>query len=435
MMTVQCPSCSKMYNVPETMAGKQVRCKKCGMVFAIASDAQAPGAPAEAGAAGAAAEAASAQQQAPTGPVSTAAREARTTRATAGSGSKSMVLIGAGAVGLIALAAVAYFVVIPMLSGGGQPGWTRPLVPEGTKFMALVDVASVSESDLFAEVKKLIQQTTGQSDLDKMIQQGLAGHGLTTKLKVDDIQSMFVAGSMSGPVPKMVLGVRLSRAMSLNDVISGTGVTKKTYQDYEYVTLGEGRDQMNLARIDETTLCAAPTEAMLKKALDRVKTGDTVSLDGDLSAMVDSVSGKTTFFAMDASAMAGMPGMGPMSMPPGMNMKGMGFGLNVNGSVDAIAVVAFGDSDEAEKMASQLDAALSMAKAMAPEEFKGWVEDIDVSQSGSRVEISVSIDTDEIIAQFGKLKGMIPMGGGGPDGGGEPSPRPTPGPPPGFPRR
>jgi phage FluMu protein Com len=48
MMTVECPSCNKVYDIPETMGGKQVQCKKCGMVFAIASVEQALEAPADA---------------------------------------------------------------------------------------------------------------------------------------------------------------------------------------------------------------------------------------------------------------------------------------------------------------------------------------------------------------------------------------------------
>jgi len=429
MMTVQCPSCSKVYNIPETMAGKQVRCKKCGMVFAIAS-----GTPADAGApAGAPAD----QQQSPQGQVSQAATRGRPRPAATGAGSKTIVLIGGAAVGVVALAAVAYFVVIPMVFGG-QPSWTKPLMPEGTKMVALVDIESIRESDLFAEIKKLIGEQTGQTDLNKLLHQGLAAQGMKTKLTVDDIQSIFVAGSMTGgPVPKIVIGIRLGRGMSLADVISGPGLTKKKYKDFEYVTLGKGREQMNLAQIDETTLCAAPTEAALKKALDRVETGDTVELDDNLSSMLKSVSGKDTFVAMDPSAMRSMGSMG-MGMPP--DMKGVGFGLNINGSVDAIVVIAFKDSDMAEKTAKQLDAGLSMAKAMVPDEFKPWLEDVSVNQSGSQVEINASIETAEIIKQFGKLKGMIPTGGGpgGPGGppSSMPSPRPRPGrTPPTFPRR
>lgn len=423
MMTVQCPSCSKMYNIPETMAGKQVRCKKCGMVFAIAADEAASAIspdvdmPHDAPADG---------QQSPGEQMPAAAGAGRAMRAAAGTGGKTIALLGAGAVGVVALAAVTYFVVIPMISGG-QPGWTRPLMPEGTKMVAFIDVESFRESEIFAEIKKMIGETTGQADIDKVIQEGLASEGLATKLKFDDIQGIFVAGSVGGgPVPKIVMGIRLSRGMPLSDVISGKGVAKKKYKDFEYVTFGKGREQMNLAQIDETTLCAAPTEAALKKALDRVETGDAVDLGDELSSMLSSVSGQDTFFAMDPSAMAGMPGMGPMGGMPGM--KGVGLGLSVNGSVDAVVVIAFKDSDQAKTMATQMDAGLSMAKTMAPDEFKPWLEDVDVDQSGSQVEITASIDTDDIIKQFGKLKGMIPMGGGPggpPRGMSSPAPRPS----------
>src|SRR5438046_917252 len=32
---VECNSCGKQYNAPDSMAGKRVKCKQCGQVFAI----------------------------------------------------------------------------------------------------------------------------------------------------------------------------------------------------------------------------------------------------------------------------------------------------------------------------------------------------------------------------------------------------------------
>src|SRR5262249_4315026 len=37
-----CPNCKQSYNVPDTMAGKSVRCKQCATVFPLAGPAPAP---------------------------------------------------------------------------------------------------------------------------------------------------------------------------------------------------------------------------------------------------------------------------------------------------------------------------------------------------------------------------------------------------------
>ena len=40
-ISLSCPSCNKPYSVPDTLAGKQVRCQKCSQVFTVAAAAPA----------------------------------------------------------------------------------------------------------------------------------------------------------------------------------------------------------------------------------------------------------------------------------------------------------------------------------------------------------------------------------------------------------
>jgi hypothetical protein len=40
---VECSSCGKQYNAPDSMAGKRVKCKGCGQVFQIPSNAPGEG--------------------------------------------------------------------------------------------------------------------------------------------------------------------------------------------------------------------------------------------------------------------------------------------------------------------------------------------------------------------------------------------------------
>jgi predicted Zn finger-like uncharacterized protein len=41
-ISLACPSCQKPYNVPDTLAGKQVRCQKCSHVFTVTAPQLAP---------------------------------------------------------------------------------------------------------------------------------------------------------------------------------------------------------------------------------------------------------------------------------------------------------------------------------------------------------------------------------------------------------
>ena len=434
MMTVQCPSCNKMYNVPETMGGKQVRCKSCQTVFVIGAQQQAPQAP-EVQMQPAAQPGQVAPAQAPMAQEAPGAMAP--VRAAAGGG-KPIVIIAGAVVALAALAAVAYFVVIPMIFGG-QPSWTKSLMPEGTKLVAYIDIESIRESDLFDKMKGMVREQGG-GDIDQVFQKGLAQSGMKSNLKLDDIEGIFVAGSgFAGPTPKMIIGLRLTRAMSLSDVISGAGVAKKKHKDYEYVIASVMGDKLYLARIDDETFCAAPSEDLLKKALDRVESGDSVELDDDLSSILSTVSRKDTFVAGTLDAIPQLS-----FTPPGL--KSFGLGLEINGSFGGVLVIDFKDAAEAEKLAEQAEEGLEKAREQAAKSIEqmkeavdkasgaqkeqmekmlemtktmaGWLDDVDVDQSGSTVEFTASIDTDELVEMFDRIKDMLGglMGGmmGGP---------------------
>lgn len=409
MMTVQCPSCSKMYNIPETMAGKQVRCKGCGTTFVIAS--APPQAPAvETQPAG----------EAPMAPISDQQPGMMAPMQQEVGGGRNNALIGGVVVGLAAVAALAYFVVIPMVFGG-QPGWTKALMPEGTKLVAYIDIESIRESELFAKLKGMVKEQSG-GEIDQLFQQQLAEVGLKSNLKLDDVKGIFVAGSnmaaRRGP-PNMVIGLRVARNMTLSDLISGAEVAKKKHNGYEYVIVGLRREKLYLAQIDDETFCGAPTEELLKKALDRIDSGDSVELDDDVASVLSAVSGSNTFVAGTANE---------LSMEGGdtKGLKSGGVGLDLNGSIDILVVGAFENSDQAEKAAKKAEEGLEkgkkaldeMAKMIKPvETIREWLDDVDIDQSGNTVEVSISIPTDDVLEIFDTIKQMAGgLMGGGPSG-------------------
>ena len=438
-MMIQCPSCQKMYNVPETMMGKQVRCKGCSEVFAVvpqgqtpppaAPQPQAPPPPALQDAPAARAEAPAGSQEAP-------AARTRYAQQRAAARKKMMILAGGGAVALLALVAVAVFVVVPMLSGG-QPGWTRPLVPQGAQFIAYVDLASIRESDLYGKLMAMSKEMTGKGP-EASLQDALGELNMKSKLKLDEVAGLFVAGSSpaeGSEVPKMVFGLRLTRPMELRDLINGVGVVPRKYSGKNYVVLGSGEKQICIAQLDEETFCGTPGEALLKKALDRVASGKSVELDKDLSSLLDAVDGKDSFVAGNLKGL-------PIPVPT-KGAEGFGLGISMNGSVSATAVVAFKEEKQAKTLADEANEGLDTAREEArkgldkmseaidkasgkqkemmekqlgmAETVAGWLDDIDVDQSGKRIEFSVSIDTDELLELFDMVKnmagGLIPGGG------------------------
>lgn len=417
MMTVQCPSCNKLYNIAETMAGKQVRCKACGTTFAIGAQEQPPQ---------------QQQYQAPEGQIPEDPGGGAAMRAAAGPGGKSVALIAGMAVGLAALAAVTWFVVVPMLSGG-QPEWTKPLMPKGTKLVAHIDIESIRESKLVAKMEEMVKASTeGQTeDMDAAVKMLTGKLGLQSKLKFDDIDAVFVAASdVSANPPKLVVGLRVKSGMSLADLLSGPSVVKKKHKDKDYVAVsvgGPGGDMtVFVAKIDDETFCASPDETELKSALDRTESGQTVDLDEKLASIISTVSKKNTFVAVDPAAI-------PM-IPIEVRINGFGFGLDVNGSIDAVVIVALKDSKTAENMADEantdmertrknirkgieqgeemLEKASGSRKEQMEKQLKimkvlaGWLDDVRIKQSGNQVEITASIDTDELLEIFDQVKDM-----------------------------
>ena len=431
MMTVQCPSCSKLYNIPETMAGKQVRCKQCGMVFAIATQEQASQVPPTAGAPldGALDQQ---PQMSPGGPAGQAAGAGSAMRAAASGGNKTLMLIGGGAVGVAALAAVAIFVIYPMFFGG-QPGWTKPLMPEGTKMVGYMDVASFRESDLFVKLKEMVEETSGGAvnNPDEALEMLASMLDLKTKLKTDDISSVFIAaGDVEAMPPKVVAGIRLNRSMSLDDLLSGPAVKKSKYKDKQYLTAHfEGVPfAVCIGQIDDETFCVALSEAELKKTLDRVESGDSVKLSDELDSILGKVSGNAFFVAVDASA---IPGASSRRSAP----KYFGAGLDINGSIDGFAIAVFKNSKTAEDQAKEAQDGLEKAKKNMADEIEdserrlgkmsgsrkeskeselrvmktvaGWLDNVDIDQSGDTIKFSASIDTAELLDIFDDVKKMM----------------------------
>jgi len=413
MMTVQCPSCQKVYNIPETMTGRQVRCKACQTEFTIGS-ADASLSPSE-----------SAPQQAATAAPRPAApvgsMQSRGPRAAAPKSGMNMIMIGGAAVALLGLAALGYFVVLPMITGG-QPAWTKSLMPKGTQGLGYIDLTSIRESKLYTKAMELAKTQTGGADIDQQLQDMLDQMGMKTTLKFDDIESVFFAGSrLQDPDAKVVVGLRVVRRMILKDLVSGTGVVPMKHAGKDYVSVGGAAF---IAQLDDTTFCGAQTEALLKSALDRVESGAVVDLNPELDSLVKAVSREDSFLAGSISMFSLGPGA-----PPGA--KSIGLGFSMNGSVDLTGIASFADSAKAEKAYDELEKGLEegkkqleeMAKMIKPfETVRKWLDDVDISQSGNKVEIGLSIDADDILEMIDAFESMAGSGGG-------PGPGPSP-----FPR-
>jgi len=432
MMTVQCPSCQKVYNIPESMAGKQVRCKACQTEFVIGSMDSAPAA-APAGQQSVAAP----RPAAPMGSLQTGSRTPRAGRPT--SSSKSTLLIGGAAVGVLALAALAYFVVVPMFFGG-QGDWIAPLVPENADLIVHFDAESLMNSTLWktkieGELKK--EGSSPEAGLKDM----LATSGMDSKIKltVAEIDAVFVGisglsqamqaiqkediqGAMKLPV---VVGLRLKEDKSLSALLPG-GQDEKTHADMKYVTLPLG-PQPGLAvyvgQVDGKTFCATIDEALLKSTLERVASGGKAKLSDGVQAALDAVDGQDHFIVLDMGKVLGMAAdmlkkeAGPMGGAISEELatagiSGVGLGFSANGDLELSVCAVLTSDAKAKELAEKLDENLvkakeSLDKKMAeklPEEIlkqmkqqRDVLDDVSISQSGAVVTVTASIATDVAI--------------------------------------
>jgi ribosomal protein S27E len=315
MINIHCPSCRRTHQAPESLAGKQVKCKNCGTVFVaevplVGDPAPQPVQPAPV----------AAGQSQPAPGVAQTSRGLR----------KPLLIAGGVAVGLGAVACTIIFVVIPMVSGA-LPGWTQAYVPEDAIMVGYVDVARVYDAIRDTETYKK-QQKEVESAMER----------IPTKLKIEDIKDVFFAAVEKGD-PVVVLRTKKDR--NIQEVVTEAYEVKGKVGEIEYRSMGAQFGGC-VAKTRSSTYCFADEHAM-EAALKRIDKGETEKLSEKLRKGLSRVKGHGSFFAMTPPAKAGFP--------PEIEALAVGFSAGSSLKLKYVAVVGkTGENIEIAKKAIDL---------------------------------------------------------------------------------
>ena len=161
---------------------------------------------------------------------------------------------------VVALLVVGYLLiaVAPKLfvGGGSASAWSPfDYLPENAQMVAHVDVDDLRGSDLFSDIRKLVGEQSAQVPQD---------------VDVDNISEVFVAGS--GDDSLAVLRTKEDRP--LKDMLPKDHRQEPTrlYQNVEYAVVGKsfGNKERVMAKTADRTFCFAPSEDLLKQAIERL---------------------------------------------------------------------------------------------------------------------------------------------------------------------
>jgi hypothetical protein len=254
-----------------------------------------------------------------------------------------------------------------------------------------MDLEKMRGSNVFAKIKDTVGE---QGDSLFMIyQMGLLKGGEGAKVTGDDVKSMIMAGNlMSGNFSDLVIGLQLKKDFPISDMTAGMQVTAKKHNDTEYYEAVSGQSTTYVCRLDAALYCVSRSEALLKGAVDRFKSGKPAELGEDMASALASVHARDTFAVMSA---------------PGI--KCMAVGVNVNGSLDAKMVMVMDNKGQAQEMVDGVEKAIETAEKAAPpagatdiqkqamEVQKEMMSSMDVDRSGSSVIIRYGLKTETIL--------------------------------------
>ena len=429
-METLCPKCQKKYKVPDSLAGKQVRCKNeaCRQVFTLAAPAaSAPVAIAPV----ASAPVASAPAAAPTPPkpaplagdgqrlssllddlpplpldglpqaegpavVLTNYKAPQPKKKSflaslfGGSkkGSNSFALkLGGGIVAVLVVGGLVW-AMVSLLSGGDVPAWTSYYVPENAQLIAYANVDELRNSSLYADIQKLVDKRAMQIQGD---------------FDIDDVSEVFLAGTGFGANDEPLTVIRMKKDHPLKDLLPKELRERQTqtYRNVEYMGLGrswDGKEKV-LAKTGDCTFCFAPTEDILKQAIQRLDRKERVKLDKNLQAALDAVAGSNLYAA------------GINLKNPRISADMFHVRASITSSVWIEATVVFANVDDATNCKKEIDksiADLTKALARIPSEQRKEIEPllsgVRISQDGRELCCDVKWRNEDIVVLVKKAK-------------------------------
>jgi hypothetical protein len=428
-METFCPKCHKKYVVSDSLANKKARCKNdsCQEVFTIGAHAATSPLPAPVTAAQPAGD------QAPSNlpdlssslfddlpPTEAPAAVLTNYKAPRPKGKSFLaknafvLKLGGGIAAVLIVGCLLVMWIVSLLGGGGIPDWAVCYVPENAQLIAYFNVDSLRNSDLFAEIQKLVDKRAMQLDGD---------------LSAADVSEVFLVGSGFGPNDEPLAVIRTKKDWSLHDFLPKDRREQPTqsFRSIQYVGSQNtfSRQEKVVAKTGDCTFCVAPNEDVLKQAIERLDRKEHVKLDKNLQTAVNAVAGSALYIAGIHFSNAQMPF--PVEM---FHVR-----ASVGSSVQAKVTVVFADPEHAKTCKSMIDDGINKTRAMVPPDRKKDIEPllsgVSARQYGKELRCEVNWRTQDIMVLVKAAKqqqGAFPgqPGGGAPfPGAGGPPPGPS----------
>ena len=264
MVSIQCPSCRRIHQAPESIVGREVKCKDCGASFVAQPSAGAP-------------EAAAPRPTAQQAPSPARPRPQLL---------KPLLIAGGVVVVLGGLACILLLVVMPMLAGG-LPSWTKDYIPKNATKISFTNYADMRKG----------AESMGQDEkeLEKM------GKGVgESQLKAEDVEAVLDVTSKS----VRLTVIRAAEDMDLNKAFDYKKDDVKKTNDREYAKIG---NQGYACKTADRTFCLSSGEGAednLKDLIKRLDKGETYDVPEDLQEVLDYVA-STQEFTAEVSTAAG----------------------------------------------------------------------------------------------------------------------------------
>ena len=372
MISIQCPSCRRLHQAPESLLGKEVKCKDCGTSFVAQTPVQPAMGP----------QGPAAARQRPLAPGAPAPQPARPRRFV-----KPLIVAGGVIVGLGALACVIIFAVLPALSGG-LPGWTRDYI--------LKDVTSITFTNL-AELRR------GAEDAGITPQDLEAKRVFGSKLDSEDVEAMFNANSKD----VFLTVIRTVEDTDLSDAFKYEKSDLKEYKDNEYAKI-DGLGNQYVCKTADRTFCICSgnkAKEEIEDLIDRLDEGKTYDLPKDFQEAVDYVSSMQRFSVS-------------VSTDRDADWKAKGEGSSLASSVEARNITIYEKEKTAEKQHETLlkqyekkigaiEKALEKAKDKDRDKVEAYLlmqkmEEVgEPKLSGNVIKRSASVSSSEIRSLLG----------------------------------
>jgi hypothetical protein len=301
-------------------------------------------------------------------------------------------------IGLIGLLLAGLGVGLYFLLSGGSSGVNTKYLPDGSQFVATVNVEELLASKAYKQLSTDLKKS--EKDFKTEEEFGLS---------VSDIASVQIGGLMSGGKPDGVVALRIRKSVKGSELtakIKGDKFKEEAVGKYTLYT----RNNDALC-VPESNVVLIGEPASLRKVLQRDKAADLSP--GLKTAMKDADFSKTLAVAVSLKDV-------PKN---GLNQFGMGGADEMVKGAEAftasVAVksdiswklsVTFKDSKTADDVKKMIDGAVTMVKAnkMLPPDAVAILDSMKTETSGSRVENRGTIDVSKVSKAVQPFGGMFP---------------------------